>query len=252
MRRSGHHAVGNWIIGQLNAASVYINSVKFHPLYRTWSFNQAIYFNNRLEVEKEKKQYQIFGKVKGDYILTGIEDEGLQTVENFPINLTHEKPKQTYKIIVLRDAFNLWASRIKRKDIFALKDTKRNHYREDLYGSQAVDVWTGHANEFLKDSDYICVNFNQWFSDVEYRKELSKKLGLVFSDEGKNVVSPIGGGSSFDKINFNHNAEEMEVLNRYKYYLPSLAYQHFFHKHKEMKELSQKIFFNIKPIHLNI
>ena len=58
------------------------------------------------------------------------------------------------------------------------------------------------------------VSFNAWFTSPDYRRALSTRLGLNFSDEGFKRVSGAGGGSSFDRTDFNGDNARMKVLAR--------------------------------------
>ena len=53
--------------------------------------------------------------------------------------------------------------------------------------------------------------------------------------------SPRGGGSSFDKMRFKRKAQEMKVLERYKYFQGNPEYEKFT-KDAELLELSEKMF----------
>jgi hypothetical protein len=82
---------------------------------------------------------------------------------------------------------------------------------------QAINLWTDYYSEYIKkESDVIFIIYDKWFVDKKYRKEISNKLGLKFSDEKFESVPNAGRGSSFDGIKYDGRAQEMNVLNRYK------------------------------------
>jgi hypothetical protein len=120
-------------------------------------------------------------------------------------NLEGNFPKIGSKILILRDAFNMFASRIKNGPLFC----------------KAIDsaIWRKHAAEFVGETsflgkDAVKINYNKWFSDVSYRKELAERYFGGFIRDNVNKVSHIG--SSFDGFGFQGHAQDMNVLGRYK------------------------------------
>jgi len=75
-------------------------------------------------------------------------------------------------------------------------------------------TWKKHMQS-ARDADVIDINYNKWFSDVNYRRNLAEILGLTFTDEGINDVKSYAT-SSFDKRTFDGKAQEMKVLERWK------------------------------------
>jgi len=74
------------------------------------------------------------------------------------------------------------------------------------------------ATNILKNK--VIVFYDKWFVNIEYRKQISKKLGLVFTDNKLNFIWSVG--SSFNP-SFNKRmdylqgrAQKMKVLDRYK------------------------------------
>jgi len=65
--------------------------------------------------------------------------------------------------------------------------------------------------------------FDKWFESEEYRAEFSKSLGLDYCEDGVNEVIR-NVGSSFDGFRYEHDAQKMDVLNRWKYYPNSQDY----------------------------
>jgi len=175
LMRSGHHGVINWILRQIDGSYLFINEL-FNPKFRKFRLTY-----------------------KPDYFIYNFEDCSLNETKKFL-----ETPP--LEILVLRDPYNLFASRKKIAD-------NPDFYSPLGWTSQeAIDIWKEHAREFLN-TDKITVNFNKWFSDVCYRKQLSEKLNLCYKDKGLNVISSFGGGSSFDGTR--KKGQKMNVLHRY-------------------------------------
>lgn len=85
---------------------------------------------------------------------------------------------------------------------------------------RVIGLWKSHAREFLGISDLlpnkVCISFNRWYSHVEYRRALSRRLGLEFSDTGFARVPRYGRGSSFDGRRYDTYTRKMKVLERHK------------------------------------
>jgi hypothetical protein len=137
------------------------------------------------------------------------------------------------KVLILRDPFNLFATRIRHYN--ALSVHKR------FIAPVAASLWNFYADAFLaKNSDILCINYNRFIVDVEYRKELSEKLGGTFSDESLDYVDDNGQGSSFDGVDFDGRAKEMPVFSRWEHYAEVPAFVDLFTP--EIIEKSDKIF----------
>jgi hypothetical protein len=133
----------------------------------------------------------------------------------------------------------MFASRLKK----SINDSNKP---EAWIGKGSTDKWIQYAKEYLKKTSHlgkntIVVNYNQWFSDIEYRKKISKKLSLSFTDSGFLEVPHHGGGSSFDGSNFNMKAADMDVLNRWRAFKDDKRYKAIL-ENKELAKLSDKIF----------
>ena len=74
---------------------------------------------------------------------------------------------------------------------------------------------------------------------------LAEKMGLSFHDQTVNKVSGYGTGSSFDKLDFQGQANKMDVLNRWKHYSKDTFYNDIF-SDRELVALSDAIFGKIR------
>ncbi|MDJ0556305.1 MAG: hypothetical protein QNJ68_18080, partial [Microcoleaceae cyanobacterium MO_207.B10] len=110
--------------------------------------------------------------------------------------------------------------------------------------------WLDYAKEYLGETNYlkhnkICINYNQWFPDVEYRQEIaSEKLQIEFSDAGIDKVTSFGGGSSFKGKQFDGNTTSIDVLNRWQKFADDPQYRELFNN-PEISEYSERIFGHI-------
>ncbi len=117
-----------------------------------------------------------------------------------------------------------------------------------------VEMWLEYAKEFTNESRYlkrqrICVNYNRWFVDVDYRRALAAQLEIPFSDAGLNTISAFGGGSSFDgvgDINGDRNglsksASALDVANRWRQFADDPTFRQLFDS-DELWHYSTQIF----------
>jgi len=173
MKRSGHHAVINWMMAQ-SKGSRHFNNCKI---------------KNGVIVSKKGRRVK-----NGKHLI-------ICNFEDRPVIAPFKNVKY---IVILRDPFNLVASRL-----------RSTHPK---MGTIMQSTWKQHVKMALKGEPVIDVNYNKWFKDVNYRHQLSDKLGLTFTDVGLDKVPKIGG-SSFDGYKYDGRAQQMDVLNRWKPYI---------------------------------
>jgi hypothetical protein len=251
LQRSGNHAIINWIFTQCKELKCYLNFVKPHC-------NPFLSFERRGTVKEFQKdffeKFNISKEKLGifsakDTLIYSYEDELPEDVffsETFSKNrvrwVGHSKEK--YNILILRDPFNLFASRLKREEN---QIPNQHMLKVEAEKKKLIKLWKSHAELFINagglstDEEIITINYNSWFTDKNYREQLAKTLNIEFNDSTINEVLPIGGGSSFDSLNKNNSAEEMEVLERWKHYKDNEFFSEIF-KDKELIELSEQIF----------
>ncbi|MGB8508917.1 MAG: hypothetical protein WCD76_10950 [Pyrinomonadaceae bacterium] len=80
---------------------------------------------------------------------------------------------------------------------------------------QPLDRWKEYARHCVEDETWL--NYNSWFSDADYRRELAVRFGFRQHRNGEpwQHVPDRGGGSSFDKETYAGRAQEMAVQARY-------------------------------------
>lgn len=160
-------------------------------------------------------------------ILKELEDGKIRTQKN-----SYDK---SLNILILRNPYNLTASRIKGSGLRA--------------ALVALPLWEDHALEFLGDTNYLgsnCVKilFDSWFSSDFYRNDISKKIEVHPDPEMVHKVADSGWiGSSFDGLSIK-DARDMKVLDRWKYYLKDRQFSDIFRNNPKVNELAFKIFGN--------
>jgi len=250
LQRTGNHAVINWIFTQAPEVKCYLNSVKPDT-------DPFLSFERRGTVREFQKdfftKFNIGAERLGFFcpkklLVYSYEEEFIQDVFSSAVfEANHDrwtgKSAERFDMIILRDPFNLFASRLKKEE-----DINANRYslKKDGEKETVIEIWKSYAREFIGETKFLknkklMVNYNKWFLEKEYRKELAEKLGLEFSDSAIDQVLPIGGGSSFDRTSKDSSATEMKVLERWAHYKDDENFINLF-KDRELVELSEKIF----------
>lgn len=225
MKRSGNHAIINWL--QAHDRFIFFNNIiKIRPIldgekklpspkdFRQWL--QKIVLANESQVcyfSKENVSEAL--SMKHSFIMS-LEDHDLQIKPFINVPASHG----IKNILILRDPCNLFASRI-RKASLVKKDTPVYPKCMGLEMNRVVELWKSYAREYLGLTNHlenrVCIYFNSWFSNRDYRQSISRKLNMEFTDSGFSTVLRAGGGSSFDRTSFDGKNHMMDVLNRQKY-----------------------------------
>lgn len=185
-------------------------------------------------------------------IMEWLKAHGVNNVEdreNVPIteNMFNERHRP---ILVVRDPFNNFASWIKVIRVCAPQQAKwmekisQPEFLVEL--SNKVRIWKTIACEFCGKTNYlrgqaIFVNYNEWHTDVDYRRHLIQGLGLEFTDKERRSLPLAGWNSSFDGRSFHGKAEKMQTLNRWQSMYQDPLFKHMI-QDEEVIELSRKIF----------
>ena len=214
--RSGHIAILNWLAGQESceyvnsgraihdeqmgfSAQVGDHSMLICPHRRDGYLDLAHKELIRKHLHPDKtliidNQSFDYGRIEKNYQILP---------ENFEIRLD-----KVYNIVVLRDAFNNLAS--------YMKLTKRYRDRTIENWGKFKENWKTQAREVLNPTFTIPILYNKWKVSSEYRRSICVLLGLRFTDFGFNRVPHNGSGSSFDEMNYDGKASEMNTLKRYE------------------------------------
>lgn len=147
--------------------------------------------------------------------------------------VTGIEANETKQIIVLRDPFNWSASYMQ----------KSQHTDDTLVWPKQ---WKEYADEYLGLTrllpNAVKVNYNKWFENENYRRQISTQLGLEFTDQTLEVVTSHAGGSSFDQTTHHGSAQNMGVTERWKTYKDDPRYVNVFRERPDIIEMAEKIF----------
>lgn len=234
MARSGNHAVIDWISSMSQAKVDYWNNVAKCPMKLGF-----------------RKKY---------FLIRSHENRSLAEMSTDPLERYHDlyfgKTGKRFNVLLLRDPFNLFASRLQQQLNQGFNPSSHGFimgHPRYKYGAHEpetfVEIWKNHAREFLATTSYlqepkIVINYNRWFLDQDYRKQIASALELHYSDRSINRVvgrDSAGAGSSFDSFDYSGKGSEMKVLERWKKMSDNANYRSLF-EDEEVWMLSEQIF----------
>lgn len=253
LSRSGNHAIINWIINQFDGNYCFLNCVepKHNPFYTARPLNDEgdVYKSNISGFNfKEEQKHKFSDK---DYLLYNHEDCFLGMLNHKYFKENHDnwvgRSLVQHDVLILRDVFNLFASRIKSN---LINGHQTHHGANPISTATLKRLYKQHAREFLGEKrnlkDKALINYNLWVQDKDYRKEIAGKLDIPFTDQGFEEVINCAGGSSFDGMTYSGKANKMKLSSRWKEYSSEDFYWDLFDE--EVVELTKKIFGEIPPV----
>lgn len=197
LRRGGNHALAEWLKGHFAPDEVlHLNNARLAAF--DWEapairFDDADYAQ---VVPTEKQRVCLVGYENVDFL-------------QFPAAQNFQIARRCDWLVLLRDLPNMAASIC--RSAAERPDFVWRHRLRDF-----PELWAMYARRFLQNKGGArYVSFNRWFAELEYRRELAATLKLDFTDRGLNTISPAGGGSSFDGLNLQGQAQSMRVLERW-------------------------------------
>lgn len=228
MRRTGNHAVINWLMQGTTGSILFCNDLNENDLPTdsvTKRFKPGVGTSNIIasyeDVKVDGRSWNIPPSVYGAY-------------------------QQQYQILILRDPFNLLASR------YVWKFAEGKQFREDKrYRERIIALWKENARAFLRwkseaHPERVPVNYNFWTYRPDYREQLAAQLNMRHAHRGMYDVKEFGGGSSFEGTLVRPKKQERHLAQnryttRFKVLLENPNYRAIF-TDSELLELSKQIF----------
>lgn len=194
LRRTGNHAVIDWLLAHHNEYTHY---------------NNCTIQGDQIMVDPQ----EVVQKGVGGLRLVSFEDIEIEAVESLA--------GDRLKIILLRDLFNTFASRLQMVRNF-VNNPDFKFTCLDLISQRAFYYWRLYANQSaskqVRDTAFIC--FNRWLTDDYYRQIISRALGWKHTDAGFRSTAgwTHSGGSSFGHANnplesYKHFENDEEFLS---------------------------------------
>lgn len=124
-------------------------------------------------------------------------------------------------ILLLRDPFNMVASRLANK-----RKGNSGRWADPIHGR---DIWVHHASEVARETKYVPddkfspVIFNYFISNQDYRKSIADSLGGSYTDYDFTTTA-MTGSSFIDKRPGAYSIAPSDVLERYKQFADDEEY----------------------------
>jgi hypothetical protein len=243
LRRSGSHAVLHWLLRQLPGRGVFLNSCKpgENPYASCYQGDSVVQPAGAFDLDRERDP----GPSRKDFLLYNYEDRELSIVFSDAFEAAHDRwlgtSERRFDLLVLRDPWNNLASLLRwvRGSVHPISPDSV---------AKAARLWKTYAREILGETTYLRhqptpVLYNRWVIDPAYREELAGRLGVPWTDAGRDEVAPWGPttwGDSFDGLAYDGRAGEMPVLDRWRWCADDPFYRGLFDG--EIEELSARIF----------
>jgi hypothetical protein len=238
MSRSGNHAIIGWILAQARGRTCFLNCaepgtnpfVSARPPSDGEPAHRASYpgFDADREAAGELSAKDYLVHSYEDVFLRSLDDRRAASHDDALLGASRRR----IDVLVLRDPFNLFASRLA---------ARIGHVSVGTAGR----IWCQHAREYLGlrrhlGRERVMVSYNDWASSREYRARLAQRLGFAFDDAASEAVPAAGGGSSFDGTALTGRAHEMRVFDRWRLYADDPFYLSVFTA--PLVELAQSAF----------
>lgn len=244
LSRSGNHAVAEWILAQAPGRTCYLNCAEG----KTNPFATCRPLGDGQPARASWPGFDLSAEAAGvlsrkDLLLHSYEDSFLAHALGDVFEDNHDAwvgpSRRRLDVVVLRDPFNLFAS--------------RRAAGSDLSPVVARRMWMQHARAHLSPlwtrkprPPLVPVSYNRWATSRDYRRALAERLGLPFSDAGVERVADCHGGSSFDGLAYDGRASTMPVLDRWRAYADDARYRALFDD--RLRDLSVTLFGAAPPL----
>lgn len=248
LKRSGNHAVINWVIRHFTGNICFRNNVGSLGRLNNLQCNAI-----EALTDPERNPVNLDSKCHKSLFLASFEDFDPQDV--FRMSMIRDYSKHCnhqlsrfIQIVILRDPFNYYASRLQsERNGMMGGDAKLGDPIQQYY---LLYLWKSYAKTFLEFSKYdlpcrIAISYNRWLDCEEYRTGLAKKLGAnISNDYAIDKISAWGKGSSFSGTKY---VSQAEFVERWKGVAEEPGFKLLL-QDRELLELAEKIFGKIGPI----
>lgn len=229
LSRSGLHAFIEWILQQAEGRHLFLNSTEGkadpfttarpigpHEEGPPWQSNDPSLVPGALEDARHRHR---------DLLLVSHEDSFLGHAFSPWYEAHHDAlvgpSRERRDIVLLRDPFNLFASRI---------------YGGvgDVSSRIALRIWRQHARTGVNrprrplPRPPLVVSYNRWCGDRAYRERVAAAIGIPFTDAGRGRVPGTFGGSSFDGTGYDGKADQMRIYERWRHLADEDGYRALF------------------------
>ena len=249
IKRSGQHALIEWIAKHFSGLIGFTNSAQSFPLQ---SFRVSHYMNVDMNKQKEMRDREHYGaEIDKEVHFITYEDihrkvdslhEAKERIESVDLTRLVGTCDYVQYVACIRDFYNNMASRMKMS-----RSRKATTCAPHRYMDECNQWWISWAKESMDvNSTFIWINYNTWMQDRHYRRSLELRLGLnsryasrADSHSQTEIAQKHSGGhgSSFDKFTQTHQQGE-----RYLQMLDDPEYREKVLSDDEARDLNLKIF----------
>ena len=223
MKRSGHHALVNWISRNLGDC-IHLNNVSARE--------------NSSVKDWRSSETRVFGSDKSKNLVANFEDFEFRQFKK----LRWPQNQPVFHILFMRDFPNWLASSYKRKDWATGRIPFEYLTKERGKMPSRIEIYREHSQMFISnDPRFIFVSYNQFLTDFEYRNRLAQKLGFrnVLGESKLMEVSEFGSGSSFTAMK-ERDIKTEDVFTRYKKYADDREFQTLIENNQDLVRFSQE------------
>lgn len=256
LKRSGQHAVINWLCYQLNSV-IHLNECVF--IRKGLSMMPVSLPGRFITYNDERKMDTGYTGSNNDQKLLGSffsklhdlqEVESYQNIlysfENVSLNYANLykfiHKYQPKVILIIRDPYNCFASLFSHHGgKNTLQELRKNKEQLIMYLEESLGI-----KNYLQ-YPVIPIDFGKWLKSTEYRYKILQKLAINYNKEGEQAlyeVPSFGGGSSFEGTQIQGKELHSKVSERWKRYAKNLEYKELLNDHY-LEELTYN-FFNVK------
>jgi hypothetical protein len=283
MKRSGHHAVINWLLLHFTGPVYFLNNCGFLVSKELFNFSPGCDRQDRPAPYREvcilagtSSVYYNGGRVLEKFRHYRLGQECPSMLERLlEMERAERAAAQSMEFPATRDCylFNIEDLDIRNvasvpfetaargtseaiQSIIVLRDPF-NWIASRIKNSFAVSpsilqAWKSQVTDALGRTRYLSpasctINYNRWLVDTSYRRDISLRLGLGPSDHGLRDVGSFGEGSSFDGRSYDGRADEMNVRDRWRHYRDDASFRAIFAADPELGQLSEE-FFDFNPL----
>ena len=200
-RRSGHHAIINWLDSILDGTGIFVEDTD-------WAFNKPLFVPNLKDGSIEYLNHDlsvVYEPIKdSSYCIFNIEERDLSYIKQSIVGSTGWD--NIHLVLNHRSFLNFLSSKINHP----IEGQEKNL-------NNGIARWVEYSNEILEPwffDNFTTILFDKWVIDKKYRESISTKFDGNIDNEITNKVPQNGMGSTFDGMSHNGSATKMDVLNR--------------------------------------
>lgn len=228
LRRSGNHAILNWIAGLFEGPAWFLNNCE--P-----SVDPLLQRKETSGLPCQASKPSLSGE-NPEVVIHSYEEQKLEEIRSQQRQSERWNNCDRFDVIILRDPFNTLASRIEAVRHQGWPGPLETGVEFNLLWRQYAHEFAGHTSYF---PNCLPISFNRWLSDREYRRGVAAIFNRPLNDDTMGHVSEYGKGSSFDGLSL--QGPQLKVLDRWRKYYDDAVFRQAL-EDKELLTLAHELF----------